>query len=404
MAGKAILIICDGLGDRQIKGRTPLQMARRPNMNMLASKGITGMMHTIAPGVIPGSDTAHLALFSYDPHTYYQGRGVYEALGAGLELEDGDIAFRCNFATVNDRMVVTDRRAGRISGVGAELAKGLNGQKVDSTEIVFKATTEHRGVLVLRGEGLSRNVSDVDPHESNMSVMKSKPLDGTMEAKRTAFVLNRFTELSHEVLKDNPINVEREKKGKPPADIVLARGSGAYSRLDSLQERYGVKSACVAGGALYKGVAKAVGMDIIDVEGATGTADTNLAAKVAAVKSALGEYDIIFLHIKATDNFSHDGDVKGKVKMVEKIDKAIKPLLKTEAYIILSGDHSTPCALKNHSADPLPIAVYGEGVRVDDVRRFDEISCMKGGLGHIGGLDVMPLMLSFIGKTKIFGS
>jgi len=404
MAGKAVLIICDGLGDRQIKGKTPLQMARRPNMNALASKGITGVMHTIAPGVIPGSDTAHLALFSYDPHTHYQGRGVYEALGAGLELEDGDIAFRCNFATVNDRMVVTDRRAGRISGVGAELAKGLNGQKVDSTEIVFKATTEHRGVLVLRGEGLSRNVSDVDPHEANMAVMKSKPLDGTMEAKRTAFVLNRFTELSHEVLKDNPINIEREKNGKPPADIVLARGSGAYSRLDSLQERYGVRSACVAGGALYKGVAKAVGMDIIGVEGATGTADTNLAAKVAAVKSALGEYDIIFLHIKATDNFSHDGDVKGKVKMIEKIDKAIKPLLKTGAYIILSGDHSTPCALKNHSADPLPIAVYGEGVRVDDVRRFDEISCMKGGLGHITGLNVMPLMLSFIGKTKIFGS
>ena len=404
MAGKAILIICDGLGDRQIKGKTPLQMARRPSMNALASKGITGIMHTIAPGVIPGSDTAHLALFSYDPYTYYQGRGVYEALGAGLELEDGDIAFRCNFATVNDRMVVTDRRAGRISGVGAELAKELNGQKVDSTEIVFKATTEHRGVLVLRGEGLSRNVSDVDPHEANKSVMKSKPLDGTMEAKRTAFVLNRFTELSHEVLKDNPINIEREKKGKPPADIVLARGSGAYSRLDSLQERYGVKSACVAGGALYKGVAKAVGMDIIDVEGATGTADTNLAAKVAAVKSSLSEYDIIFLHIKATDNFSHDGDVKGKVKMIEKIDKAIGPLLKTGAYIILSGDHSTPCALKNHSADPLPIVIYGEGVRVDDVRRFDEISCMKGGLGHIRGLDVMPLMLSSIGKTKIFGS
>jgi 2,3-bisphosphoglycerate-independent phosphoglycerate mutase len=257
---------------------------------------------------------------------------------------------------------------------------------------------------VLRGEGLSRNVSDVDPHEADMPVMKSKPLDGTMEAKRTAFILNRFTELSHEVLKNHPITVEREKKGKPPANIVLARGPGAYSRLDSLQEKYGVKSACVAGGALYKGIARAVGMDVIDVEGATGTADTNLAAKVAAVKSALGEYDLVFLHIKATDNFSHDGDVKGKVKMIEKIDKAIGPLLKTGVYIILSGDHSTPCTLKNHSADPLPIVIYGEGVRVDEVRRFDEISCTKGGLGHITGLDVMPLMLSYIGKTKIFGS
>ena len=404
MAGKAVLVICDGLGDRQIKGKTPLQMARRPNMNMLASKGITGMMYTIGPGVIPGSDTAHLALFSYDPYECYQGRGVYEALGAGLELEDGDIAFRCNFATVNDRMAVTDRRAGRISGVGQELAKGLNGQKVDSIEIVFKATTEHRGVLVLRGEGLSRNVSDVDPHESNVPVLKSKPLDGTMEAKRTSFILNRFTEMSNEILKDNPVNLEREKKGKPPANIVLSRGAGAYSRLDPLQGRYNVRTACVAGGALYKGVARAVGMDIIDVPGATGAADTNLMAKAAAVKSALGEYDIVFLHIKATDNFSHDGDVKGKVKMIEKIDKVIGLLIKTGAYIVLSGDHSTPCALKNHTADPLPIAIYGEGVRVDDVRRFDEISCMKGGLGRIRGLDVMPLMLSYIGKTHIFGS
>ena len=404
MTSKAVLVICDGLGDRQIKGKTPLQMAKRPNMNMLASKGITGLMYTIAPGVIPGSDTAHLAIFSYDPYECYQGRGVYEALGAGLELEEGDIAFRCNFATVSERMVVTDRRAGRISGVGPELAKGLNGQKIDSTEVIFKATTEHRGVLVLRGEGLSRNVSDVDPHEANVPVLKSKPLDGTMEAKRTAFILNRFTEISNDILKDNPINVEREKKGKPPANVVLARGAGAYSRLDTLHKKFGIRSACIAGGALYKGVARAVGMDVIDVQGATGAADTNLMAKAAAVKSALSEYDIVFLHIKATDNFSHDGDVKGKVKMIEKIDKVIGLLIKTGAYIILSGDHSTPCALKNHSADPLPIAIYGEGVRVDDVKRFDEISCMKGGLGRIRGVDVMPLMLSYIGKTHIFGS
>jgi 2,3-bisphosphoglycerate-independent phosphoglycerate mutase len=404
MAGKAILIVCDGLGDRQIKGKTPLQRARRPNMNALASKGISGLMHTIAPGIIPGSDTAHLALLSYDPYVCYQGRGVYEALGAGLELEEGDIAFRCNFATVDDMMVVTDRRAGRISGVGPELAKELNGQKVDSTDIVFKATTEHRGVLVLRGEGLSRNVSDVDPHEANVPVMKSKPLDGTMESKRTAFILNRFTSLSHEVLMDNPINIEREKKGKPPANIVLARGAGAYSRLDSLQDKFGIKSACIAGGALYKGVARAVGMDVIDVKGATGTADTDLMAKAAAAKSALSDYDIVFVHVKATDNFSHDGDVNGKIRMIEKIDKMVGYLMKTGAYIILTGDHSTPCALKNHCADPLPVTIFGESLRLDGVKKFDEISCMAGGLGRIRGLDVMPLILSYTGRLKIFGS
>jgi len=145
-------------------------------------------------------------------------------------------------------------------------------------------------------------------------------------------------------------------------------------------------------------------MDVIDVEGATATANTNLVAKASAVKKALEDHDVVFLHIKATDNFSHDGDIKGKVKMIERIDKILPLLMKTGAYIILSGDHSTPCTTKNHSADPLPIAIYGEGVRVDDVKRFDEISCMKGGLGHIRGLDVMPIMLSLIGKTKIFGS
>lgn len=404
MAGKAILVVCDGLGDRQINGKTPLQRARRPSMNALAAKGITGIMHTIGQGITPGSDTAHLAIFGYDPYTCYQGRGVYEALGAGVELEEGDVAFRCNFATVNDNMVVTDRRAGRITDVGPELAKELNGQKVDSTEIIFKATVEHRAVLVLRGEGLSRNVSDVDPHEAGLAVLKSKPLDGTMESKRTSFILNRFTALSNEILREHPVNIEREKTGKPPANIVLSRGAGAYAKLDSLGERFGVKSACIAGGALYKGVARAVGMDIIDVKGATGTANTNLMAKASAAKNALDEYDIVFVHVKATDNFSHDGDVKGKVKMIENIDKMIGYMMKTGAYVILTGDHSTPCSLKEHSADPLPIAIYGEGVRVDKVRKFDEIACMEGGLGHIRGMDVMPLILSYIGKTKIFGS
>jgi len=404
MAGKAILVICDGLGDRLIKNRTPLQMARRNNLNKLASKGVTGLMHTIAPGVIPGSDTAHLALFGYDPYTSYQGRGVYEALGAGLELEEGDIAFRCNFATVDERGIVRDRRAGRIKDVGPVLAKELDGQKVDSVRIVFKATTEHRGVLVLRGQGLSRNITDTDPHELNVPVLKSKPLDGTMEAKRTAFILNRFTDLSYEILSEHPINEEREKKGKPPANIVLSRGAGAYKSLDSLGDRYGIKTACIAGGALYKGVAKAVGMDVIEVEGATGTADTDLMAKAKAAKKALEDYDVVFLHVKATDNFSHDGDVKGKVRMIEKIDRMIGELMKTDSYIIFTGDHSTPCSLRNHSADPLPIVIYGEGVIPDDVKKFDEVSCMKGGLGHIRGMDVIPIILSLIGKTSIFGS
>ncbi|MFH1285162.1 MAG: 2,3-bisphosphoglycerate-independent phosphoglycerate mutase [Candidatus Micrarchaeota archaeon] len=401
---KAFLVVCDGIGDLQVNGKTPLQKASKPNMDKLAEMGQNGLVHTIGVGVIPGSDTAHLALFGYDPYKYYKGRGTFEALGSGMTLEHGDVAFRCNFATVDPKFKVIDRRAGRIgTDIARELGKSLDGMEIDGVKIVFKPTTEHRATLVLRGKGLSCKVGDTDPHGCE-SVLEAKPLDGSKEAKKTADVLNKFTKKSYELLKEHAINKNRAEKGENQANIALARGAGEFEAVDSLEKRFGFKSACIAGGALYKGVARFVGMDILDVKGATGTVDTNVLAKAKAAREALKKYDFVFVHVKGMDGASHDGNYDAKVKMVEKIDKLIGELLKENAYIILTGDHTTPIVKKEHSHEPVPICIYGKNVRIDDVKTFDEFAAAKGSLGQIRGIEVMQIIASLMGFTHIFGA
>ncbi len=400
-SGKGILIVCDGLGDLREKGKTPLQAAKTPNMDRLAEHGACGLMHTIGRGIIPGSDTAHLQLFGYSTEKYYTGRGTFEALGVGIELEEGDVAFRCNFATVDEKMKILDRRAGRIStSFAKKLEQDFQNIEIDGAKVIFKASVEHRGALVLRGKGLSHKVGDTDPH-SLTRLLVSKPLEGTPEAKKTAKILNEFTKLSHEKLNSNPLNEGREL----PANILLSRGPGIFSKAPPMEEKFGIRSACVAGGALYKGVAKFVGMDILKVKGATGAKDTDLNSKADAVVSALNEYDFVFLHIKATDSFSHDGDFGGKKKFIEKIDSEVLPkLMETGANIMITGDHTTPCRIGDHSSHPTPFLMNGELVRHDDIKKFDEFSCANGSLGHLFGKDVMNMMVSLMGKAHIYGA
>ncbi|MEM4389603.1 MAG: 2,3-bisphosphoglycerate-independent phosphoglycerate mutase [Candidatus Micrarchaeia archaeon] len=402
---KGVLIVCDGLGDLPVGGKTPLQRARKPNLDRLAEEGACGLLHAIGVGITPGSDTSHLALLGYDPETYYRGRGPFEALGMGVRLEHGDIAFRCNFATVDERWNVVDRRAGRIKEGGGELGKALDGMEIDGVKVVFVPSVEHRAALVLRGEGLSPKVSDTDPHGPG-KVQESKPLDASPEARRTADVLNKFTRMAYERLRAHPLNVKRAKNNLPQANIVLARGAGMFERVPSLKERFGITSACVAGGALYKGVASYVGMELIDVPGATGRTDSNLRAKAVAALAALSTHDFVFLHVKGTDSASHDGDLKEKVAMIERIDKMVGMLMREarDAHIAITSDHSTPVSLRDHSWHPTPIALWGPRVRRDGVKRFDELACGQGALGHLRGLEVLPLLLAHMGRTKMYGS
>jgi len=405
------MVIVDGMADRPVNGETPLSVAKKPNMDKIATIGINGIMDTIAPGIRPGSDTAHLALLGYDPYKYYSGRGPIEAAGAGIDVKPGDVAFRVNFGTVEGGgsvfdKIVADRRAGRISDTD-ELVKAINeGVKLD-VEFIFKRGSGHRGALVLRGEGLSDKIGDTDPHEMGVKVLKCKALDNSKEAKRTAEIVNSFMEQSHRILESHPLNAERAKNGLLKANAILLRGAGMCPHIPPFEDKYGMKLAVIAGTTLIKGVGRIVGGDVIEVEGATGNKYTNLEGKIKATIQALNTHEFVLLHIKATDELGHDGNFDGKMEFIEKLDRAIKPLLDlnfSEICMIFTADHSTPVTIREHTADPVPIAVVHEGVRVDELKTFSEFEAYKGGLCRIRGKDAVNIALDLIDRVGKFGA
>ncbi|MHA1594537.1 MAG: 2,3-bisphosphoglycerate-independent phosphoglycerate mutase [Candidatus Baldrarchaeia archaeon] len=414
---KVILVIADGMGDRPLKElghKTPLEAANTPALDHIASSGVCGIMDPIAPGVRPGSDTSHLAILGYDPYKYYSGRGPFEALGAGMELKEGDIAFRANFATVQEKdnkLIVIDRRAGRKIPEGDAFTSELSKMKLESAkdvEVIVKHTVEHRCVVVLRGRNLSHHVSDTDPHEEMVPIKECKPLSQDDAALRTAKMVNELTYKSYQILNSHPLNVEREKRGLPKVNCILLRGAGVYREIPSLQRRFGIKAACIAGAALYKGVARAVGMEIIKVPGATGTYETDVIAKARAAIDALRKYDFVFIHFKATDNASHDGNIEMKIKMLEKFDVLVKYLIDNvnmdETIITVTSDHTTPISIRDHTGDPVPLAICAPDVRRDDVEKFDERSCARGHLGRIRGTDLMNILMDLANRSEKFGA
>ncbi|MDD5023045.1 MAG: 2,3-bisphosphoglycerate-independent phosphoglycerate mutase, partial [Candidatus ainarchaeum sp.] len=349
--------------------------------------GKCGVLYPLGEGEIPPSDKSHLVLFGYDLKTFYRGRGPMEALGTGIKLKKGDVAFRANFATVKNGIVV-DRRAGRIeTPIAKKLGKKIS-MKIEDVEIIFKNTVEHRGALVLRGRGLGEEVEDVDPKKI-APVPECRVKKNTPENKKTARIINLFIKKVQEILNNENVNNTREL----PANIILLRGAGSYNKIESIKQRFGLNSACVAGGALYQGVAKYVGMDIIKVKGATGDKNTDLKAKGKAAVNALKKYDFVFLHVKATDSFSHDKNCNMKREIIEKIDKELIPILiHSKASLIITGDHSTPCESGDHSTDPVPILIFGDGK--DEVEIFDEKSCVNGKLGKVYGKDLIEHILN----------
>lgn len=415
--GKILIVVCDGLGDRPVEslgGKTPLQYAEKKWFDQFAEQGVCGIMDPIAPGIRAGSDTSHLAILGYDPYEVYTGRGPYEAAGIGIDVKKGDVAFRCNFSTVDDRMRVVDRRAGRIKEGTGELAKSVMEMgDIEGIEIIFKESVEHRAVLVLRGEGLSPHIRDVDPHDVDAKVEDAESILEYTEdekAKFTASVLTVFVKRSHEILREHPVNKERIENGLPSANIILPRGAGLVPHMPDLQEKHGLKSACIVGISLVKGICRIAGMDVVEVEGATGGADTDMTAKARAALDALSSYDLVLVNVKICDLFGHDGDGKGKAKAVERLDEMMGILKKgldenhRDTVAAITADHSTPVAVMDHSGDPVPLAIYGKGVRTDDVKEFDEVALAKGGLGRIRGTDLLNILMNLINTSEKFGA
>ncbi|MFN7105866.1 MAG: 2,3-bisphosphoglycerate-independent phosphoglycerate mutase [Pyrobaculum sp.] len=404
-------ILFDGGGDRPNAGKTPFYTAFKPTIDYLTSLGSCGVMDPISPGIRPGSDTAHLALFGYDPYRYYTGRGAFEALGAGVELKPGDVAFRTNLATIDNSGVVIDRRAGRyvkpeeVKAVEEVMAKiGGEIEKRHGVKVIYRSTVEHRGVLVLRGP-VSHKIGDTDPHKVGAPVQKAAPLDGGREALLTAEVVNEISTRFTELTKGLEINKARQLEGQPPINAILLRGGGYMPQIEPIRERYKVNMAAIAGVALIKGVARAVGIDVYTAFGLVGTKDDQFEEAIRLAASLMARYNVVFLHVKGTDSTSHDGDFRGKVSVIERFDRTLAPHLETlvDNYVVVTSDHATPLSIREHTGEPVPILIYGPDVVRDEVAKFSEITCWKGALGRIRGIDVMPILASYLGLSEKFG-
>ena len=404
----------DGMADRPVKeldNKTPLQAAKTPNMDKLAKNGITGIMDPIKPGIIPGSDTAHLSILGYDPYEVYTGRGPFEASGVGLDVIPGDIGFRCNFSTSNEEGIITDRRAGRIRDGTRDIVEVLNTMSIEGyedVEIIFKESTGHRAVLVLRGENLSDKVSDADPKVEGNKPKTIKATDDSKEAKRTADLLNKIVTKSYEMIKDHPINQERIKNGEPPANIIIPRGAGAVPDVESINSKYEVNSACIAETGLIMGIGRFAGMDIIEMEDVTGGVDTNLDNIIDTILDQVNnsEHNFFLINIDGADEAGHDGDYKQKLDFIEKVDEVVmsKLLDLKDTVLFLTADHSTPVSVMNHSGDPVPILINGPNVRIDDVEEYHELATYKGGLCRIRGSDVMNIIMDLMNNSHKFGA
>ncbi|MBN1593659.1 MAG: 2,3-bisphosphoglycerate-independent phosphoglycerate mutase, partial [Candidatus Coatesbacteria bacterium] len=350
---KGLMLIQDGVGDRPIYKlgrRTPLEAANTPNMDNLARNAINGLVDPLAPGIRVGTDVGTLALFGYNPLKTYWGRGPIEAVGINMKLQPQDVALRCNFATVDDEMKVIDRRAGRIREGTRKLAASLNGLDVaEGIEVEFKEATEHRAVLVLRGDKLSPEITDTDPGPASIGkkVRICEPSEpGLKLAQKTADVVNEFVKRSHEILKDHPVNQARIQKGEPPANIILTRGAGSPLRMRSMAERFGLKGACIAGESTVLGVARMAGFEVFTSPRFTANVDTILDEKARYATEALKVNDLVVLHVKGTDILSHDNNPLDKMHFIEKIDEMLGSILAQiddDIYVALAADHSTPC-------------------------------------------------------------
>jgi len=403
VAKKILFVVLDGAADRPaVDKTTPLQAADIPFLDRLAQEGILGIMDVIAPGTPPGSDTAHLSLLGYTPSEVYTGRGPFEAAGVGIDVRPGDIAFRGNFATVKDGLVV-DRRAGRISDTH-ELSEAIRKQLRLDCEFLFKESAGHRAVLVLRGEDLSPSVTQTDPQHTG-AMLHSKPKTNDASSRRTANIVNDFTRQVCSILADHPVNRERTLANQLPANAVLLRGVGSVPQLVPFEQRTGLNAAVIAATALVIGIGKLTGMRYIPTKGATGHVDSNIEEKVKNVNKALREHAFVLLNIKGADEAGHDGNFNAKMHFVTRVDAALSNLTIDEStLVVITADHTTPVSLREHSGDPVPFLIRGKGVRTDQTNAFNEYIAAGGGMNRIRGRDMMPVLMDLLGKGTKFGA
>jgi len=420
---RALILIGDGLGDRPVpefNGLTPLEWQPTPNLDELAARGECGLMDPIAVGVPAGSDTAHFAMLGYDPYRYYTGRGPLEALGVGMDVREGDLGFRCNFSTVapdaQGRLIVSDRRAGRITEGTARLATALNNiGPIDGFEFEFRPSVAHRGALVMRNPLLrvpgdydedAPPLSDADPHAEAAPVLEVSAT--APELRPAAVALNKWVRAGYEMLKDHPINRVRVEQGLNPANVCLPRGCGVRPELPAFAKMHGASGGLVVEVGLVRGLGEFIGMEVVEAPGTTGGYDTDHLSLARTAVATLERNQIVLCNLKAPDVAGHDGKPVEKQQTVTMLDEMAGVLLESldldQTVVVVTGDHSTPVSVKDHSGDPLPILIAGHGVRIDEVQAFGERPCSRGNLGRIRGANIMPIITNLLGIAHKFGA
>lgn len=416
---KVLYVILDGLGDRPVValgGRTPLEAAHKPHLDALATAGQQGLVVTVGEGIAPESDVAVTAILGYDPFQYHAGRGLLEALGMDIPFRDGNLALRGNFATAGEGRRILDRRVGRSlrSAEARALAQAVQEQvRLEGAEFRFEASVGHRCVLVLydHGQRLSAQISNTDPAYGRVGALgvarivvrdeveTCVPLDGGAGAARAAELVNQFTELSRAVLEGHPVNAARRARGEPPANLVLLRDASDHvPHLPPFSERFGARFACFVEMPVERGIARLLGMGVVEVP-PSGRDPAVYAAWAQEALRQLDRWDGLYVHLKGPDEPGHDGDADAKRAVVEGIDRHFFGPLRQglgerqDVLVAVTADHATVCELGAHSDDPVPLLVWSPGLAADGAGGFGESSAARGALGRRRGVEVLPLLL-----------
>lgn len=399
---KYIIILGDGMADEPIDmlgGKTPLQAADKPAIDWLAAHGRSGMLATVPSGFAPGSEIANLSVLGYDVPKVFEGRGSLEAASMGIPIEEGEMAMRCNLITIEDGKI-KNHSAGHISNEeAAQLIEFLQ-QELGGGDVNFFPGVSYRHLLKLK-DG-SKRIITTPPHDVPGTPYKEvlvRPADASGEA--TAKRLNELIERSQELLANHPVNLARKAQGKDPANSIWPWSPGYRPQMETLMSRYGIKNGVVISAVdLIKGIGVYAGLTPIEVEGATGLYDTNYEGKAQAAIDALKSHDFVFLHIEASDEAGHEGDVALKVRTIEYLDhRVVRPILEAVSKwsepvsIAVLPDHPTPCKLRTHTSAPIPFVIYRTNESGDDVQVFDEFAARKGSYGNLSGDQFMECFI-----------
>ena len=401
---KYMIILGDGMADLPIKSRenkTPLQLANIPNIDKLCSIGRTGQLVTVPPDMPPGSEVANLAVLGYDVYKVYQGRGVLEGASMGVTIDEGDLAMRCNLLCLEDDKI-KNHSAGHITTYESHLLIDALNEELSNDRIRFYKGISFRHLLVIKGG--NNDLKFTPPHDVPGTPWRDVLIKPTSYyGVETAKILNELIIKSQDVLRNHPVNLKRRTGGKDPANSAWFWSSGYKPAMQTLQEKYNIKGAAISAVDIIKGLGIYAGMDVIEVEGATGLIDTNYEGKAEAAIKALKDHDFVYLHVEATDEAGHEGNIDKKIKALEYLDSRLVKYIMEQAAdmdepvsIGLIPDHATPCEIRTHTHDAVPFVIYNPTLKADEVTEYNEFSVKKGFYGVLKGDEFIKTLLGLL--------